>query len=381
MIRLRGLTWSHRRGLNPLVAAAAAYGRSHRGVTVDWEAMPWDSFREATYAELSIGRPRDLYVVDHPWVPDLASRGFLIEMDDSLSPSLWRDIEHDVDHASVRSYRWAESTYALPIDASCLVLPYRVDLCEGEAPPATWPELLRWAKDLHRPPSRHAFTVPWGNPTLALTAMLGAIRPDFLRETPEFRDDEAQLALEALSEVWRMSLPVEQLKGRRPYELLLSEDVAVAALGVFAYVTYLTADPERLAFAPMPRWRADGPRTSMLGGAGLAVSAQGPNRTIALDVAAFAMSQGFQASAYIEAGGQPGRRSSWSVGNAPERSFGEHLAACLDGCYTRPLRPGWMVFEEGASRPLLDYLKGRADRRETVLRLRSIAARSFSPFE
>lgn len=378
MTVLRGLTWAHQRGLAPFVAAALELESDHPGVRVEWEAMPWDRFRDTTLEELRTGRPRDLYVVDHPWVAGLAKDGLILGLDTEFPGAFLDSIAADVDPASSSSYRWQGGLYALPVDASCFVLPYRCDLTAGEAPPDEWAELLRWARRFHHPPRRYAFVVPWGNPTLALTSIIAATRPDVLVDTGDITDDELDLALDLLRSVWRLSAPQELLAGRRPYEMLLAEDSAVIGFGVFAYATYLAQAPDRVTFAPVPRLGPGGRRTSMLGGAGLAVATRSEHRALSLALARIAMDADFQGGAYVQSGGQPARRSAWQHGLDPALvSFGRSMARCLDGCYVRPLRPGWMRFEEGASQPIQDFLHGRATRAGTRQRIQEVATDSI----
>ena len=45
MTELRGMTWAHRRGLDPLLACSADYERTH-GVTVRWEARSLQDFAD-----------------------------------------------------------------------------------------------------------------------------------------------------------------------------------------------------------------------------------------------------------------------------------------------------------------------------------------------
>ena len=37
MVNLRGMTWDHARGFDPMVATSAAYAAAHPGVTITWE--------------------------------------------------------------------------------------------------------------------------------------------------------------------------------------------------------------------------------------------------------------------------------------------------------------------------------------------------------
>jgi multiple sugar transport system substrate-binding protein len=68
---LRGITWDHPRGLQPLLATAGAYAAHADGVVVEWEARSLLGFGEDPL-EVLAGR-YDLLVIDHPFVGEAAS--------------------------------------------------------------------------------------------------------------------------------------------------------------------------------------------------------------------------------------------------------------------------------------------------------------------
>ena len=50
---IRGMAWGHRRALDPLIAAAAAYERDHPDVRVVWDERPLQGFEFTPVAELA----------------------------------------------------------------------------------------------------------------------------------------------------------------------------------------------------------------------------------------------------------------------------------------------------------------------------------------
>ena len=44
MINLRGMTWDHSRGFDPMVATSAAYAAAHPGVSITWEKRSLQAF-------------------------------------------------------------------------------------------------------------------------------------------------------------------------------------------------------------------------------------------------------------------------------------------------------------------------------------------------
>src|SRR5690348_5306401 len=64
-VTLRGMTWDHPRGYDPLVACSVAW-HARTCVRIDWERRSLQDFESFPVAELA-GR-YDLIVIDHPHV-------------------------------------------------------------------------------------------------------------------------------------------------------------------------------------------------------------------------------------------------------------------------------------------------------------------------
>ena len=70
-ITLRGITWNHPRGLDPLLAANTVYPNVAPGVSVEWTTRSLSGFGEDPLIELAASY--DLLVIDHPFVGDAAA--------------------------------------------------------------------------------------------------------------------------------------------------------------------------------------------------------------------------------------------------------------------------------------------------------------------
>ena len=42
--KLRGMTWGHRRAIDPLLAVEALFEQRHPGIAVEWESRPLHGF-------------------------------------------------------------------------------------------------------------------------------------------------------------------------------------------------------------------------------------------------------------------------------------------------------------------------------------------------
>jgi hypothetical protein len=73
VVSLRGMTWDHARGYDPMVATSAAYAAAHPGVTITWEKRSLQAFADRPISEMA--ETYDLMVIDHPHVGEVAKAG------------------------------------------------------------------------------------------------------------------------------------------------------------------------------------------------------------------------------------------------------------------------------------------------------------------
>ena len=78
-IVLRGMTWSHPRGYDPLVACAELW-RETTGVAIAWDKRSLQDFE--AYPVEDLARRYDLIVIDHPHVGQITREGCLKPFDD-----------------------------------------------------------------------------------------------------------------------------------------------------------------------------------------------------------------------------------------------------------------------------------------------------------
>src|SRR6218665_1240850 len=139
---MRGMTWDHSRGHDPLVAAAAAW-QARTGQAITWDRRSLQDFESYPVEELA--RHYDLIVIDHPHVGQVAESGCLLALDASVDAAALTEIAAGSVGGSYASYAWAGHQWALPIDAAAQVqawMPTRI-----AAPVTRWSELAALAAD------------------------------------------------------------------------------------------------------------------------------------------------------------------------------------------------------------------------------------------
>jgi multiple sugar transport system substrate-binding protein len=334
------MTWRHPRGHDSLLAATAAYTRSHPGIDVSWEARSLQDFADLPLAELA--ERYDLLVFDHPFIGEVAASELLVPLDQVLPAGVIADAAAHAVGPSHRSYVWGGHPWALAIDAACHVSAHRPDLVP--LPPADWPAVLALARAAHAA-GGPLLALP-AKPIDSLLAFISILANDagepFGPDGGIAAPDRAVAALELLAELLAYAHPASL--GANPIQLLelmaTTDEVAYLPL-TFGYVTYATPGqrPHQVRFGPIPAGRR-GIAGGVLGGAGLGISARSQHVAQAADLLAFVASGEVQAGAYVTGGGQPGHRSAW-LDPAVNAGHGDFFAATLPGIDAAYLRPRW----------------------------------------
>jgi len=372
---LRGMTWSHPRGYDPMVACSELW-RERTGVEVLWDKRSLQDFESFPVEELA--RHYDLIVIDHPHVGQITGEGCLLPLDTPAHAGQAPELAAGSVGESYPSYRWQGRQWALPIDAATQVQAWRPDLID--APAARWFDMLALARQgrvlcpLRAPHSLMAF--------YTLTANLG--KPCNV-EGP----DLVELAVGL--EVYERLAELASLIDSRCFEMdPIAVFEAMATRGstivcsplIYGYVSYAREGfrPTRIAFADLPALGAHGPKGSALGGTGLAVSARSAHPALAMDFAYWIASGEAQSGPYAMAGGQPGHSAAWRSAevNAPVGNFYEATRATLDGAWVRPRHNGYMPFQNAAAERLNEALRGGEDGKSCIVELNAMFTKSFA---
>jgi multiple sugar transport system substrate-binding protein len=362
---MRGTTWDHPRGYDPLVAASRAWGRMH-GETIEWDRRSLQDFESFSVEELA--RRYDLIVIDHPHVGQIADAGCLVALDDACEAPALDAIAAGSVGGSFESYHWKGRQWALPIDAAAQVqawVPGRISV-----PPDSWNEVLALARD-------GVLTIPLRPPhslmsLFTLSGMAGVTLPV---EGPDLFPAGAAIAYDKLAELAAIVDPAAYAQD--PIAVLEAMAMPHARLAaaplIYGYVSYALDGfrPVRIAFADLP---AADPRGSALGGTGIAVSAfcASPDRAAAF--ATWVASGAVQRGLYAEAGGQPAHGDAWGSRevNASVAGFYARTRATLDHAWVRPRHDGYMAFQHAASLRLNEALRAAESAKAALAALNAL---------
>lgn len=375
-VTLKGMTWSHPRGYDPVVACSSLW-EEKTGVSIVWDKRSLQDFESFPVEELA--RAYDLIVIDHPHVGQITAEGCLTPLD---VPG--RETERQLLAAgsvgqSYDSYNWQQRQWAFPIDAAAQVQAWRPDVLA--TPPARWSETVELAREGRvllplRPP--HTLMV-----FNTLTANLGhacaSTGPGY------FIDIETGVAVfELMAEMVALIDPAcfEMDPIAVSEAMAQSGSKIICAPLIYGYVSYAMDGfrPHRLAFADIPSAGGNGPVGSALGGTGIAVSAFSPSTDAAIDFAYWMAGGAVQRGVYAAAGGQPGHADAWEDGtvNAATGDFYRATRATLEGAWVRPRHNGYMRFQQQASDRINAGLKGREPAKSVVADINQLFRNSFS---
>jgi multiple sugar transport system substrate-binding protein len=374
-IVLRGMTWDHARGFDPMVATAADYAARHPGVRITWDKRSLQAF-----ADRPIGTMADAYdliVIDHPHVGEVARAGLLLDLG-----AVGRDAEMAALAAgsvglSHPSYQSDGGQWALAIDAATPVACRRPDLLSRA--PSVWEEVM----DLARA-GRVAIALV---PINALMTFMGMARN---RDIPLGATADALIDPAAGAAVLEDLLALARCVDPRClaldpigiYDWMggQAEAPAYSPWG-YGYTNYsrdgYCAFP--LVFADAPGFRTAGPRGTVLGGTGIAVSARSRAAEIAVDYAFWIAGAECQKGLYTASGGQPGHAAAWEdeACNAMTRNFFRATRATLESAWLRPRHDGYMGFQDRAGDVVHACLRGEARVAETVARINALWSESW----
>ena len=302
---LKGITWEHARGYDSVAATAEAYRAVVPDVEVRWEQRSLQAFADQPLE--SLVEQYDLLVIDHPHIPLASEHGLFARLDGAGHDEQLAILAAQSVGRSHETYAHAGAQWGLATDAAAQVAAYRPDLIPE--PPRDWPAVLALAEQgrvlwPYKPVDAFSslVTVASGNgeepmrtPGVFLSADALAEAMDTLRRLAALVPPE--------NSTWN---PIQAA------DALSSSDRFAYVPLMFGYTNYSRQGfrANRVEYIDIPSSR-EGVAGSLLGGAGIAVSAASRHPEQAIDYAFWLDSAEVQEGVYFDAGGQPGNSFAW----------------------------------------------------------------------
>lgn len=373
MITLKGITWDHPRGYAPLRKVAELWKEITIGngqpVTVEWATRSLKDFGD--YGLESLAAQYDLLIIDHPHMGTVAAGNSLLPLDEYLPKTFIEEQARQSVGPCFESYRFEGHHWALPVDAAAQVAACREDLL-ADLPGWTNPADVNELDSLLKRLPQGAIAIPLC-PTdcwctfLTLCARHGG--PDCITEA----------GIDAACGQWAFNwlLRWKPFLHRRslfmnPVQLLehmAGTNEIVYAPFTFGYSNYSrgATGRKRIRFIHPPGHNK-GKRSSLLGGAGIAVSAITKKQDACFRFLEFLLSPDIQSGPYYSSGGQPAHLQAWQDerNNADSLGFFVNTLDTLRRAYVRPRYKGFPAFQEKAGELLHSALLEEHSAAETI---------------
>ncbi|MBJ6132362.1 extracellular solute-binding protein [Ochrobactrum sp. Q0168] len=371
-IKLKGMTWSHPRGYDPMVAGAKQW-LGDQGVEIEWEKRSLQDFETFPVEELA--RNFDMIVIDHPHVGQITKEGCLLPLDVPGREAELKALADGSVGQSFPSYNWQGRQWAFPLDAATQVQAWRPDLM-GK-PAATWADVLELARagkvllPLRSPHSLMSFyTLAANNGSPCATEGELISLEDGVKAFEQLREIAALVKPECFA-----------MDPIAVFEEMAKPDSGIACAPlIYGYVNYaMPGFRDRLIrFADIPAG-VKGVAGSALGGTGIAVSAFTKYPQAAIDFAYWVASGAVQKGLYAASNGQPGHAEAWEDEgvNAATSGFYRDTRATLEGAWVRPRHDGYMPFQEAASERINTGLQGNESAEQVIADLNRLFRESF----
>lgn len=371
-ITLRGMTWSHIRGYDPMIVTSERFAEAHPGVDFVWEQRSLQAFADQPIGTMS--NHYDLMVIDHPHVGEAAASGELLAMDGQGYDTELAQLADQSAGVSHPSYEFSGRQWALAIDAATPISIYRPDLTD--AAPAQWDDVIKLAEQ-----GQVIWPIKPINALMSLFNQLANLGKPFGENGQGADRDMGLIALDGMRAVARyLHAPCFSMDPIGAYEWLTVRSSHAYVPYLYGYSNYSRHGfrPHLVQAANIPAYGAAGPKGSPIGGTGIAVSARSKHPALALEYAFWIASAECQRGLYFDAGGQPANRIAWEDPscNAASSNFFSATWDSLEQSWLRPRHHGYMAFQDIGGDIVHACLRGDTTPDQCLTELNDAYARS-----
>ena len=355
MIKLKGMTWDHSRGFDPMLATSKKFQETHNNsVTIQWDKRPLQAFADRPIEDMT--DDYDMIVIDYPHVGEVASKGLLQNLDLPKYSSHIEQLKKQSVGKSHESYYINNKQWALAIDAASQTACYREDLIPSY--PSNWNALLDLAKNNK---------VLWPlKPVHAISSFYSVynnITTELIPDQKKFIDKnfgvETLTMMKAVSkELITDCLTMDPIQTA---ELMTETNDFFYCPYIYGFSNYSRKNYRKyiLKYIDVINLSGKGPAGTHLGGTGIAISNVSKNKDLAIEYAFWIASAECQKSLFYESGGQPGNSVAWEDDkiNKETNNFFRGTRKTLDLAWVRPRHNGYMKFQDESGNLINEYLQ------------------------
>ena len=375
MIYLKGMTWDHSRGFDPMVATSKKFQEIHNNqVSIVWDKRPLQAFADRPIEEMT--EDYDLIVIDYPHVGEVASKGLLQNLDLPKYENQILELKDQSVGKSHESYFINNKQWALAIDAASQTACYREDLIASY--PLNWNALIGLAQNNK---------VLWPLKPVHAISSFYSIYNNLTEELiPEHKDfikkDFGVKALEMMklvsSELIKDCFTMDPIQTA---ELMTETNDFYYCPYIYGFSNYSRKNYRKniLKYINVMDLSGKGPSGTHLGGTGIAVSNESKNKDFALEYAFWIAGASCQKSLFYESGGQPGNSEAWENQkiNQETNNFFRATRKTLDLAWVRPRHNGYMEFQDKSGDMINEYLQSEISAESVCEKLSDMYNASF----
>ena len=365
--RLRGITWDHPRGYDPLAKGAPLFAALHPDIEVTWTRRSLRDFGVQPVEVLA--EQFDLIVIDHPFCGRARTTGCLRDLRPLFPAEFFAMLERESVGPSTRSYDFGGG-WAPPTDAASQGASYRPALLGAlgfDAPPRRFDEVLALGAAARKAGKWLALPSCQSDSAClvaSLSANLGTpIRPDTDHLLPP---EVFEAVLDHLAALIALSHPDSpKWNPIATYDAMSTGDDIVYVPFGFGYTNYSRLGVKKpIRFTTIAGPAPDPAAGAILGGAGSAISATCADVEAAVAYLTFLHQPEHQRGAYVDNGGQPGLRAAWTDAEVDRKAGGffSGTLETLDKAWLRPRFDGFIHAFEHMGLLVHRWLSGEGDR-------------------
>ena len=355
MITLKGMTWDHSRGFDPMLATSKKFQETHNNaVTIQWDKRPLQAFADRPIEDMT--DDYDMIVIDYPHVGEVASKGLLQNLDLPKYSSHIEQLKKQSVGKSHESYYINNKQWALAIDAASQTACYREDLIPSY--PSNWNALLDLAKN-----NKVLWPLKPVHAISSFYSIYNNITTELMPDKKKFIDKNFGVETLTMMKAVSRELIIDCLTMDpiQTAELMTETNDFFYCPYIYGFSNYSRKNYRKyiLKYINVINLSGKGPAGTHLGGTGIAVSNVSKNKDLAIEYAFWIASAECQKSLFYESGGQPGNSVAWEDDkiNKETNNFFKGTRQTLDLAWVRPRHNGYMKFQDESGNLINEYLQ------------------------
>jgi multiple sugar transport system substrate-binding protein len=375
MIELKGMTWDHSRGYDPMIATSKIFAEKHNNeISIHWDKRSLQAFADRPIEQMV--EEYDLMVIDYPHVGEVSAKGLLQMFDVDGYQHKLNLLDKQSVGLSHQSYNIDGHQWALAIDAATQVCCFRQDLISSL--PNSWNDLIDLAKE-----NRVIWPLKPVHAISSFYSIYNNIAEEFNPNDKNYIQKELgvqtllmmkQISKYLLDECFTMD-PIKTAE-----TLSETEDFFYSPY-TYGFSNYSRKAYRKniISYGNVIDLSNKGPSGTHLGGTGIAISKKSKHKDLALEYSFWIAGSDCQQTTFYTSGGQPGNSDAWENYNInlETNNFFKNTRSTLDKAWVRPRHNGYMKFQDESGNIVNEYLQSNMSEAKVIDKLTSKYAESF----